>query len=144
MSYTAGQVVHLLPYLYESHLPSGIDNPQRADPDMPKGSADTSHKGTWMAMLADLRDVWRDVDLTQEERKYTLHYALLGGDLDSDGVEGYYNGSPVGKPARFIAKQEGRDVRTVWGRINSAAERMAHALNGTENDTDDWGDDDDE
>ena len=140
MTYTPGQVVHLLPFLWEEYLPSGVDNPHKADPDMPRGSTDVSHKGTWMAMLADLRIAWEEPVLTGDERKCVLHYALLGGDLDNDGMEGFYKGSPVGKPARFIATQDHRDVRTVWRHVNNAAQKLSAVMNGLEGE--EWGDDD--
>jgi len=142
VTYTPGQVAHLLPYLWDEYLPSGLDNPVKADPDMPRGSTDVSHKGTWMAMLADLRLAWEEPVLTDDERRRVLHFALLGGDLDNDGIEGFYKGSPVGPPAQHIAKHEGKDPRTVRGSINRAAEKLADVLNGIDR-SEEWEDSDD-
>ena len=70
MTYTRELVERLLPAVWDKEFVySGLDNPYRPDPDMPKVIANPKTGNTIYAYLADIGSAWKCAPLTPVERK---------------------------------------------------------------------------
>jgi hypothetical protein len=70
VSYTRELVERLLPAVWDREFVySGLDNPYRPDPDMPKVAANPKTGNTIYAYLADIHAGWRMAPLRPVERK---------------------------------------------------------------------------
>ncbi|WP_159795566.1 hypothetical protein [Puerhibacterium puerhi] len=123
--YTSELVTLLLPYLWEGSIPNGIASPYEADPDMPRGSADPSHTGTWMAMVADVRTAWEEPVLTPTERRRLLRFSILGGEHGHIN-DGTHRRSAYG----LLAEWEGASRSAVQASVEAAASKLADVANG--------------
>lgn len=72
--YNEDAVRELLPHLWSADRFYGLSNPLAAEGDMPRGTTDPSHGGSWMAHLVDLNTAWQKAPLTSAEMGRTFLY----------------------------------------------------------------------
>lgn len=120
--YDRDSVVELLPYMFFNDL-TGLTSPLERAPDMPRSASDSSHTGSWMAMLADVRMAWQSAPLTDVERRRVLRYAFLGGKYGQIGRT---------KSLSLLAEWEGASRGAVEISVLTGAAKIAAAANQTD------------
>ena len=81
-AYDRAIVEAMLPYVWGDSIAWGMKQDTAPDPDMPRGSKDPSKGWTSFAHVIDVRDAWKNADLSIEQRQAVFaRYAL---DLTQD------------------------------------------------------------
>ncbi|MGV9312562.1 hypothetical protein ACWDR0_10240 [Streptomyces sp. NPDC003691] len=106
-------VEHLLPAVWSTDAAYGLRSPVAPDPDMPKGTVDPRSASILFVHLADIRQAWKNCELSLAERRALfLRYGLDWPDdliAARDGVTGravrYRLERGVGKIAAWLSGQ---------------------------------------
>lgn len=110
--YRRADVEKLLPAVWDEDFAYGVMEQNTPDPDMPRSSNDPSQGNTLYAMLADVRQAWRRVELTRLERRAVfLRFAL-------------------GMTDRQLGTHEGVAHQVAYRRVETAVGKITAHLNG--------------
>lgn len=113
-TYNEEAIVELLRASWDPALAYGIPNPLRADGDMPRGSTDPAHGGSWLAHVADIHTAWKKAPLTRLERiRLFLYYG-------------------AGWTGREIATYHGASEPAISQSLKRGVQRLVAYLDGEE------------